>query len=82
MKRDKYFKRALELYDSGQISGEVYDAMVMNADYFCDDEEDEGGYQGGLPETYAEIEYEDFDNPEAIEGARFDDMNFTRYMER
>lgn len=80
MKRDEYFKKALELYDSGQVSGEVYDAIIMNADEFCDDEEDE--CQGGLPDTYAEIEYPDFDNPEAIEGAKFDDMNFLHYMER
>lgn len=80
MKRDEYFKRAQELYDSGEVSGEVYDAMIMNADEFCDEEDEERGY--GLPRTYAEIEYTDFENPEAIAGARFDDMNFLRYMER
>ena len=52
--------------------------MVMNADVFCDG--DESKY--GLPSTYAEIEYSDFDNPEAIDGARFDDMNYLRYTER
>ena len=83
MKRNEYFKRALELYDSGQGSGEVYDAMIMNADCFCDEDDEEDEEDGyGLPRTYAEIEYDDFDNPEAIAGARFDDMNFTRYMER
>ena len=82
MKRDEYFKRAQELNDSGRVRGEAYDAMIMNADVFCDDEEDEDGYWYGLPETYAEIEYSDFENPEAIAGARFDDMNFMRYMER
>lgn len=35
-----------------------------------------------LPSTYAEVEYDDFDNPEAAEGAKFDDMNYLRYMER
>ena len=80
MKRDEYFERALKLYDSGKISEEVYDAMIMNADDFCD--EDEVGCQGGLPRTYAEIEYSDFDNPEAVLGARFDDMNYLRYTER
>lgn len=35
-----------------------------------------------LPSTYAEIEYEDFDNPEAVDGARWDDKNYTHYMER
>ena len=82
MKRNEYLKRALELHDSGRVSGEVYDAMIMNADVVCDDEEEEGGYRYGFPETYAEIEYSDFDNPEAIAGARFDDMNYLRYTER
>ena len=35
-----------------------------------------------LPDTYAEIEYNDFDNPEAIDGARWDDMNYRYYTER
>lgn len=82
MKRNEYFKRAADLYGSGQVSGEVYDAMIMNADAFCDDDEDEVGYEDGLPATYAEIEYSDFDNPEAVDGARFDDMNYLRYTER
>ena len=47
-----------------------------------DEEEDEDGYQGGLPDTYVEVEYSDFDNPEAVDGARFDDMNYLRYTER
>ena len=38
--------------------------------------------QEQIPRTYAEIEYDDFDDPEAIMGARFDDMNFLRYRER
>ncbi len=79
MTRDKYFQRAKELYDSGKISEEVYDSMIMNADEFCDEDDD---CEYGLPSTYAEIEYSDFDNAEAVEGARFDDMNFLRYIER
>ena len=79
MTRERYFQTAQKLFDSGEVSGEVYDAMVMNADYFCEDDEEN---EYGLPDTYAEIEYDDFDNPEAIEGARFDDLNFQRYMER
>lgn len=35
-----------------------------------------------LPRTYAEIEYEDLDTPEALEGCHFDDMNYLRYRER
>ena len=38
--------------------------------------------QEQIPRTYAEIEYDDFDDPEAIMGARFDDMNYLRYFER
>lgn len=38
--------------------------------------------QEQIPRTYAEIEYNDFDDPEAIAGARFDDMNYLRYRER
>jgi hypothetical protein len=53
--------------------------MVMNVSIFCEEDED-GSY--GLPDTYAEVEYDDFDNPEAIEGARWDDMNYQHYMER
>lgn len=78
MKMSEYLKRALEAYCEGRISGEVYDSMIENADVFCD--EDEREY--GLPSTYAEVEYDDFDNPEAILGARFDDMNYLRYIER
>lgn len=35
-----------------------------------------------FPSGYAEVEYDDFDNAEAIDGARFDDLNFQRYYER
>lgn len=79
MKRSEYFQRALDAYNEGRISGEVYDCMAMNADEFCDEDEDE---EDGLPSTYAEVEYDDFDNPEAIAGAMFDDMNYLHYMER
>lgn len=37
---------------------------------------------GRLPDWYAEIEYSDFDNAEAINGARWDDLNYRHYMER
>ena len=74
MQRSEYLQRAFEAYNEGKISREVYDSMVMNADVFCDED--------GLPSTYAEVEYDDFDNLEAIAGARFDDMNYLHYMER
>lgn len=41
MTRENYSKTAFDLLNSGKISPEVYDAMLMNADVFCDDEEEE-----------------------------------------
>lgn len=79
MTRNEYLRRALDALNEGRISEEAYDSACMNADVFCDDDEDD---ETGLPRTYAEIEYDDFDNPEALAGARFDDMNFRHYMER
>lgn len=76
MQRSDYLKRAKEAYDSGRIDREVYDSMIEIADCFCDDKETQ------LPDTYAEIEYSDFDNAEARDGARWDDMNYLHYMER
>ena len=80
MTKSEYLSKALDLYTSDAISEEVYDAMVQNAEIFCD--EDDDNYCGNLPRTYAEIEYADFENPEAIEGAKWDDMNYLHYMER
>lgn len=42
----------------------------------------EGYRDERFPVGYAEVEYDDFDNAEAIIGARFDDMNFRHYFER
>jgi hypothetical protein len=75
MKKSEYLQRATEAYDTGRVDAETYDAMLMNADIFCDDDD-------RLPSYYAEVEYDDFDNAEAIEGAKFDDMNYLYYMER
>lgn len=82
MNRQEYMKRLEEAYSAGRISEEAYDAGIMNADIFCDDDEDDCLYLTQIPETYAEIEYEDMDSPEAILGARFDDLNYMRYLER
>lgn len=84
MTRSEYMRKALELYDANQITGDVYDSMISNVDIFCDDDDDDDDddYYYGLPSTYAEIEYDDFENAEAVEGARFDDMNYLRYTER
>lgn len=80
MTKQEYLMRLEQAYTSGRIDGAAYDAGVMNADIFCDDDEEDNRY--GLPSTYAEIEYDDLDTPEAADGCRFDDMNFRRYMER
>lgn len=78
MTREKYFQKLFELFDCGEISDEVYDAMIMNIDCFCDEDDD----PYGLSDTYAEVEYDDFDNAEAILGSRFDDLNYRWYTER
>jgi hypothetical protein len=81
MSRAEYMEMLLDAFDSGKISAEAYDVGIQNADIFCDDD-DEDDYDCWIPDTYAEIEYYDFDDPEAIDGSRWDDMNYLRYMER
>lgn len=39
MNKDKYMRTALALYNASEITGEVYDAIILNADEFCDDDE-------------------------------------------
>jgi hypothetical protein len=39
MSKEKYLKKALEAYDRGKIDADTYDAMVMNADIFCNAED-------------------------------------------
>ena len=78
MNKNQYLEKASMLYNNGKISVEVYDAIIENADVFCDDHDDE--YD--LPDTYAEIEYDDMDSTEAILGSRWDDINYRYYMER
>ena len=78
MTRTEYFETAQRLYNEGKISEEVYDAMWLNAEEFIDEDD-------RLPRTYAEIEYtsEQLESdPIAIEGAKWDDMNYRHYMER
>ena len=80
MKRQEYLRRAFKAFNEGTVSEEAYDAMLENADVFCDDDDDDAEY--GLPDTYAEVEYDDFDSYEAVYGARWDDMNYLHYLER
>ena len=58
------------------------DEEAMDKAYELCDALDDMIRESNLPSTYAEIEYEGFDSPEAIDGARFDDMNYLRYTER
>jgi hypothetical protein len=41
MKRGEYLSDAFNKYNEGKISAEVYDAIVMNINEFCEDEENE-----------------------------------------
>ena len=80
MTRAEYFETAQRLYNEGKISAEAHDALWLNAEEFIDEDDDDR-----LPKSYAELEYtsEQLESdPIAIEGARFDDMNYLHYMER
>ena len=41
MKRGEYLSDAFNKYNEGKISAEVYDAIIMNINEFCEDEENE-----------------------------------------
>lgn len=75
MRKCNYLHVALNLLNEGKIDEEVYNAMVENSDSFCDEDE-------RFPEGYSEIDYGDRDDPEAIDGMRFDDLNYLRCRER
>ena len=79
MTKTAYFDNAQKLFSDGKVTEEVFWAMVEDADVFVDEDEDDD-YR--LPRTYAEIEYDDWDSAEADMGARWDDMNYMRYMAR
>lgn len=55
--------------------------VLIDCNYDEDDEE-EYDRDSRFPPGYAEIEYDNFDDPEATLGARFDDINFMRYFEK
>ena len=80
MKLSKFLDRVTEAYNSDEISEEVYDAVIKASEMFGDEDDDDR-----LPSTYAEVEYtsEQLESdPLAIEGARWDDINYRHYMER
>lgn len=69
------------LIDNGIESDEA--SIVLQAiGYVLLDEELYKDAYDRLPDTYAEIEYEDMDSAEAVLGSRWDDMNYQHYMER
>lgn len=41
MVKSEYLKQLFKLYNSGEISKEVYDAGVINADIFCEEESEQ-----------------------------------------
>ena len=41
MIRGKYLEDAFKKYNEGKISEEAYDAILMNIDNFCEEDEDE-----------------------------------------
>ena len=49
MKRTEYLQRANKAYDDGRIDADTYDAMIMNADIFCDDEGEMFDYPHVIP---------------------------------
>ena len=40
MTRSEYLKAAQDAYDSGKVSAEAYDSMLMNVDVFCEPEDE------------------------------------------
>lgn len=69
--RDSIAEEHLEL-EVRQISSDE-GAIIIEVGFPC---------SAGLPEGYAEVEYNDMEDAEAILGARWDDMNYQHYMER
>ena len=86
MKLSAFLDRVTEAYDSDEISEEIYDAVIKASEMFGDeDEECDYNRDDRLPSSYAEVEYtsEQLESdPLAIEGAKWDDMNYRHYMER
>jgi hypothetical protein len=41
IKKSEHLERAFELYNEGKIDADTYDAMLMNADIFCEGEDED-----------------------------------------
>lgn len=61
MNRDEYLKSAFDNFNSGKISAEAYDAILMNADLFADDGEE---WDDGVLESEAEEPSRDYESLE------------------
>ena len=70
---------AFDAYQNGEMTREAYENMCSIAGELDEPDTDER-----FPEAYAEVDYGErvFYDPEAMDGARFDDSNFLRYYER
>lgn len=44
MNRNDYLQEAFRLFNKGKISDSAYDAILMNADVFTEDDENEEDY--------------------------------------
>ena len=70
MTMQEFYAAAIE---RSNATGETLEEIV----YGCKHDE-----STRLPDGYAEVEYADFENAEAIDGARWDDRNYQHYTER
>lgn len=66
-------------YDNERIEDGAYEILSGVVDAL---EKANAEHSSGLPSGYAEVEYDNFENAEAIDGAKFDDLNYLRYTER
>lgn len=41
MKKSEYLQKTFELLNDGKISEEAYDAMIMNSEVFCEEDDEE-----------------------------------------
>lgn len=70
MTMQEFYRAAIE---RSNTTGETLEEIVYGNTY---------NPHANLPDGYAEVEYADFENAEAISGARWDDLNYRHYMER
>lgn len=74
------YLQPIDSTEEWEIEAEYVDRVSDTRIYEVRKPDDQGDDR--LPEAYAEVEYDNFDSPESIDGARFDDRNYNHYMER